>query len=338
MDDLIRTLGPLAQTYAPVVLEQASKFAMNKLNKPKDALELAAVADDTKEIRSILRKDPNINRAPALVAAAAAGKLDALDELLEPPPPPRHESHHHHHDSVESLIKVDPNVWASGTTPLLAAVKNKHSKTVKLLLKAGAEPDLKTKNGNTALIQAAQIGDTDCCKQLLRFGADVDAQNHTGDTALILATRFDHPDTVCYLLDHGANVDARNKKWATPLLIAARHDYVDVMSELIKHGADIRAKDKKGRTALHRAVEGLWVLDGVGGSAKQESVRLLMRAGANPRSKDREGKTPLERLGMWGGLPGNLGGGQGIKKLLEGRSRSIEHVGQGKPYGRSNTL
>jgi hypothetical protein len=329
MDDILHTLAPL-------VINEGYKFIAKKTSNPANDLAAEASASNTEAIRKTLRNDPYINRGPALVAAAAAGHLSALDLLVEEP---SSSHHHHHHDhsksppgsSPKESRKTNLDIWASGSTPLLSAVKNKHVKTTDFLLESGADPDFASKDRTTALQLAARMGDTDICKILLDFGADVNHQNAAGDTALIMASRFDHAPTVKCLLENGADVDTQNKKWSTALLVAARHDAIDVLEILLRYGADPRVRDKKGRSPLHRAVEGIWLVEGVPGTVKEDMVRKLLRAGANPEAKDLEGKTAAQRAG-W------LTGGEGLRKLLEGRSRSIERLQPDRMHSRSKTF
>jgi ankyrin repeat protein len=313
--DLLKNLAPLA----PLALE-ATKFVLKRATTPASELATEASSNNIRSVRSTLSREPSIDRAPALVVASSLGYLSVVDALLEPPQNSHSHERHHHHEPQ----KIDPDVWSSGTTPLLAAVENGHSKTAKLLLEYGAEPELCPKTGTTALQEAAKKGDIDIVEILLSFGAVINHANAAGDTALIIASRAGHSRTVRYLLENGAELDTRNKKGSTALSIAAKHDIVEVVDVLLREGADVRVRDKRGRTPLHRAVEGTWLVDGVGGDVKEEIVRKLIRAGADPNAKDASGKTAADRIG-W------LTGGDGLKRLLEKRARSWEaqpHGGQ----------
>jgi ankyrin repeat protein len=319
--DLLNKLAPLA----PFALE-ATKYALQKASSPASDLAKEASSNNIKSVESMLSKNPYINRGPALVAAAALGNLSVLDLLLETLESSDSHKRRHHHEPE----KIDPNVWSSGTTPLLSAVENKHSKTTKLLLESGAEADLHPKTGTTALQEAAKTGDIEIIELLLSFGANVNHQNVAGDTALIIASRSGHSRTASYLLDHGAEIDMKNRKGSTALSVAARHDSLEVVEVLLKEGADVRVKDRQGRTPLHRAVAGTWLVDGIGGNVKEEIVRKLMRAGADPNAKDDSGKTAADRVG-W------LTGGEGLKRLLEKRSRTWEAPARDRP-ARSRTF
>lgn len=314
--DLINTLSPLA----PLAVE-ATKFALKKSTSPASELAFETTANNIKAVRLRLSKDPRIDRAPALIAAASLGHLEILELLLQP----LHQHHHRHEPQ-----KVDPNVWASGETPLIAAVKNHHLKTTKVLLEAGAEPDLCPKTGTTPLQDAAGLGDIDIIEALLASGADINHQNNAGDTALIIASRSGHSGTAGFLIGKGAGIDIKDKKGNTALAVAAKHDRVEVVEELLKDGAEVRVRDRKGRTPLHRAVAGSLLIRGAGTGAREEIVKMLLRAGVNPNAKDLDGKTAADRIG-W------LNGGEGLRKLLDRRSKSWEPPLRDR-QGRSRTF
>jgi hypothetical protein len=304
--DLINTLSPLA----PLALE-VTKFALKKATSSANELAAEASKNDAKAVKTLLSKNPSIDRAPALVAAASLGNLRVLDLLLETPPSPDSHERRHRHEPK----KINPNVWSSGSTPLLAAVKDKHCTTTKVLLESGSEPDLCPKTGTTALQEAAKIGDIDIIEVLLSFGSSVNHQNVDGDTALIIASRSGHSRTADFLLENKAEIEVKNKKGSTALLVAAAHEHVEVVEVLLKQGADVRARDKKGRTPLHRAVQGTWLIDGVGRNMREEIVRILVRAGADPHVKDVDRKTAADRV-SW------RTGGERLKSLLEKRTRT----------------
>jgi len=113
--DLLHTLSPLA----PLALE-ATKFALKKASSPASDLASEVTANNIKEVRLILSSHPTIDRGPALVAASSLGHLAILDLLLETSSP---QDHHRNHEEPK---KINLNVWSSGETPLLAAVKNQH--------------------------------------------------------------------------------------------------------------------------------------------------------------------------------------------------------------------
>ena len=61
-----------------------------------------------------------------------------------------------------------------------------HAEAVWALVKAGADPDPRTKHGNTPLHQAAYSGHAEAIGALLKGGADPGARDDNGNTALDL--------------------------------------------------------------------------------------------------------------------------------------------------------
>jgi ankyrin repeat protein len=80
---------------------------------------------------------------------------------------------------------------------------------VKLLLSAGADPDVRDETGATALHHAAGAGDLDCISALIDGGADPDLRDHQHAASPVVRARaLGHSDAVRLLLDRGARVNA----------------------------------------------------------------------------------------------------------------------------------
>ena len=88
----------------------------------------------------------------------------------------------------------------------------------KLLLEAGANPNLQDKAGNTALFLASQNGFETNVRLLLEMGADRDLQNKEGQTALFCASHRNRPEIVALLLDARADADVKTSAGHTALL------------------------------------------------------------------------------------------------------------------------
>jgi len=109
------------------------------------------------------------------------------------------------------------------------------------LLKAGADPDARSKGGLTPLHAAAALNsDAAGIITLVQAGSDTDARDKSGWTALHLAaSRNKNPEVVAALVKAGADPDARNGQKATPLHIAARFSgNPAVVAALLNAGAD----------------------------------------------------------------------------------------------------
>ncbi|MBB5920832.1 ankyrin repeat protein [Actinoalloteichus hoggarensis] len=131
-------------------------------------------------------------------AAAALGQTDALAALLR--------------ESGADQALAD----TSGTIPLYAAAVSGHTEAVRLLLAAGAAPDVESHGGpdeGTPLCAAASWGHLGVVRLLLEHGADANLSEAT------------HPE---------ADVDAAGM---TPLEWAALGGHDEVVTALVAAGA-----------------------------------------------------------------------------------------------------
>ncbi|MEZ4309745.1 MAG: ankyrin repeat domain-containing protein, partial [Polyangiaceae bacterium] len=104
--------------------------------------------------------------------------------------------------------------------PLLMAVIINHTEAVRLLLAAGAEPNIRDGEGTSPLRVCADKGYLDVASLLLLCGAAKTIEEWGGDramTALGLAARGLHVEMVKLLLAHGADPQGRNVDGFTPL-------------------------------------------------------------------------------------------------------------------------
>lgn len=150
-----------------------------------------------------------------------------------------------------------PQLFPFGNTmwrPLsLASVLDCHS-LMQHLLQQGAAVDASDGTGRTALIDAASRGLTKSVEILLNAGANVEAKTKNEEkTALILAADQGHSNIVRVLIAWRSNVNARDNDGRTALIVAAARGHADIVQLLLQHGADVAAKDRFDNTALHNA-------------------------------------------------------------------------------------
>lgn len=146
-------------------------------------------------------------------------------------------------DSLRILLGADVNVNvrnSSQATPLITAIKSASSFTfVNMLLNASADVNAKNKDGWTALHFTVASQDlhqqdqSDIAKALIKAGANIEAKTESGDTPLMLAAKNDKLDNVRILLDAGANVNARNNFHSSPLLIAIQESQSESLTKLL---------------------------------------------------------------------------------------------------------
>jgi ankyrin repeat protein len=141
--------------------------------------------------------------------------------------------------------------------------------TARVLLRNGANANLKAPKGKAALHMAAESGDEDLAELLVAHGADVNARRDTRATPLHDVSSFNpfgmmargdettgrghYQGTAAVLVAGGADVNATMDGQYTPLHLAARYCDRGVAEVLVAHGADLGAKCHRGETPLAAA-------------------------------------------------------------------------------------
>ena len=141
------------------------------------------------------------------------------------------------------------------TVPLhLAAERRDATEFIAALLAAGADPDLRDKNGRSALQHAAANSiDALNVAVLLQAGASEDNADSSGSTPLHEAAkrRDGAPEIIAVLLEAGASADAGDSGGTTPVHRAAFHAPDSAIVQMLIEAADDPCvEDDQGRTAL----------------------------------------------------------------------------------------
>lgn len=182
--------------------------------------------------------------------------------------------------------KISPDLREPDTkqTALhLAAAKGRLG-CVKLLIEAGAKPNVQEKDGLTPLHLAVYHGHASCVKCLIEHGADVNSTSRFGSTPLHQAAYFGHFDCAAVLLASGALANVDEAWGQTPLFLASQRAHSDVARLLLQYCAFVNQTDRAHyKTALHVACEAQSVA----------CVQYLLDAGADPNVQAEHGRTPL---------------------------------------------
>jgi len=114
--------------------------------------------------------------------------------------------------------------FEGGATPFVRAAQSSDIDLLRLLVKHGADPMIKTDFGDTALTAAAGVGwvegvtyehspkaNVETVKYLLELGLDPNAANQDGRTPLMGAALKGRNEVVQVLVDHGARLEQRDK-------------------------------------------------------------------------------------------------------------------------------
>lgn len=109
-------------------------------------------------------------------------------------------------DLTEVVSKVHPDTYVAydGSTALLIACKNGHTKVCELLLEQEADLSMRTEDGTTALILAAATGRADLVHLVhSRRPGDINEVNEDGFTPLDIARYYNHAEVVLFLEKNG---------------------------------------------------------------------------------------------------------------------------------------
>jgi ankyrin repeat protein len=172
---------------------------------------------------------------------------------------------------LKALIEAgaDVNKSCGGWTPLIAACAGGHcaivkerkrtnAEAVKLLLAAGADPNVKFNDGDdsriTPLIMAAEGNNLEIVRVLLQAGADPKAVTRKGVSALSAAAERNNRELVRLLTRAGSRENG------PALLVPVREGNLALVRRLIRAGADVNRKGAMDMMAPY-GTEGLTPLE-----------------------------------------------------------------------------
>ena len=110
-------------------------------------------------------------------------------------------------------VDVNDPVNATGLTSLIRSVANKNEELTKLLLAAGADPNITDLYGISPLMTAAKDGNLGTIETLLPLTTNLNNQSIDAKTALYMAAEKGHQAIVEALLDAGSR-DPTSRTWA----------------------------------------------------------------------------------------------------------------------------
>ncbi|PTB76438.1 ankyrin [Trichoderma longibrachiatum ATCC 18648] len=219
---------------------------------------------------------------------------------------------------------VDVNALVDGQTPLYRACEMVDDVQVAMLLRAGADSNIKCDVGDNAGYRWPEPAKMNCfyalCNQqggkqyderfqavfplLVQAGVDIHYRTPFGETALHAAVNS--PVLLKLLLDAGLDANAADHEGATPLhyLRLASFPLMPAIELLVEQGhADINAATHDGQTPLHALIR---MLEG-------DTLKRFLEYGADCRAADNKGNTPLHLL-----MQGYGARAETVKALLAG--------------------
>ena len=212
----------------------------------------------------------------ALVVAASKGDVGRTTDLLK--------------KGVDVNGKAPRNgTELAGQTALMAAAEAGHLNVVRILLKNGANVNVRHEVGGTALTGAAGRGQLEAVKELLKAGADPNLMviGRYGDvnTTLMFAMNPQNADwlkIVDALITAGAQINPR-EPFLSPLRLIIDENNRSILTEFLKRGANVNLRAKDGSTLLMYAAQ----------HGSPDMVSALLDAGADVNGKNDDGETAL---------------------------------------------
>jgi len=172
------------------------------------------------------------------------------------------------HQEGKQTAQAPNEVMFEGATPVALAAEVNNLDAIKVLVEAGADPNLATVNGMTPLVLSA--------------GGGTDEQRPRPLDERAMAVQ-----TARYLVEHGADVNAAGDFGWTALHMAAYQGLNDVIEYLVGKGAKTEVFDQLGQTPLSASMA---ILTKEAGARRlqiprryhKDTAELLLKLGAVP--------------------------------------------------------
>lgn len=196
-----------------------------------------------------------------------------------------------HVGTVKLLVEAGANLNVrdeDNLTALCSAAKGTFYNVSMLLVSAGADPNCSYKDDkgkyHNLLMDAIQSSKIDYALKLIEMGANVSYIDEDGVSVITQAAYQGHATIVEALIQKQADVNFANVEGITPLIAAASEGHLEVLKLLLATGiVDINAKDKDGTNALMAAAV----------RGHKDAILLLLEKGGDVNAQNVDGHTAL---------------------------------------------
>lgn len=193
-----------------------------------DALWIASAEGHREILASLLSKAKGDDRlkksfVPALRSAVLGGHLETIKLLLDAGADVNNQDEGGQTPLVLASLRGLEGFWEMTKKQKFPQRPGRTAsdwpKVVETLLKAGADPNVQSREGFSGLMMAAAQGQKDICELLVSGGADVNLKENKGATALDIAKAGGHSPIAELLRSAGASESGagrKDKPGATP--------------------------------------------------------------------------------------------------------------------------
>ncbi len=282
-DDVCDARGDIG---GAIELSLPSAFVMS--GALTETLSLAAGKGKNRVMERLLKAGAGVQVGYALHEAVGNRRFEAARRIL---------------DDTRGGASALHKFSRTGRAPIHIAAQKGVCATTRMLLEAGADVDMKTRengffddnDGYTALDVAIGCGKWDVTKLLLEKKANANARCGSAKrTAAHLAAKRGGTLGLRYLTllaDYGADVNIKDQSTRTPMHVAAavtKHPEHSpaIISRLAASGGDVNAKNRAGKTPLHVAAANL----------QENVVARLLELGADETIQDSRARLPMEMV------------------------------------------
>ena len=216
-------------------------------------------------------------------------------------------------NNPECINEIDK----SGNAPIHWAVSEELIDIIELLIKRGANLNVKNSEGYTALNSSIHLNKINAAEFLIKNRAPVNFDKNLYFNSLYLAVRYNRKEIADIMIDNNVELPADKNEIRILLHFAVTKNMVRLAEKLIEAGADINSKSRTGGSLLHSAAEGgaveiiedlisknvdvnqrdnyhLTPMHIAAIFGKAETLKVLSENGADLNSKSYLGKTPLQ--------------------------------------------
>ena len=203
-------------------------------------------------------------------------------------------------ERVRSLIKAGADINVkdkNGIFPLLGAAFSGKPEVAKVLIEAGALLNQVDRNGNTPLMIASLCHESlrereDVALLLVKAGAEISMNGtYRQQNAFMDAARCGSDYLLKAILDSGENINERDIGGGTALIYATAAGKFETVKSLINWGADVNAVDNNGSTALMYAASYRPMMPDPESSTNIEIIKLLIQKGADRSIRNKQKQT-----------------------------------------------